>query len=71
VVAADKLHNLTAIERDLGQLGATLWSRFNATPDLQRWYYNAVIEILKERLDNPIVVSLMGIYDQVRPQMTA
>jgi (p)ppGpp synthase/HD superfamily hydrolase len=71
VVAADKLHNLTAIERDLGQLGATLWSRFNATPDLQSWYYDSAIEILKERLDNPIVVSLMGIYYQVRPQMTA
>jgi (p)ppGpp synthase/HD superfamily hydrolase len=43
VVAADKLHNLTAIQRDLRQEGAALWSRFNATPDLQRWYYDSVI----------------------------
>jgi (p)ppGpp synthase/HD superfamily hydrolase len=69
VVAADKLHNLTAIQRDLGQLGTALWSRFNATPDQQRWYYDSAIEILNERLDNPIVVSLMEIYNQVRPQM--
>jgi hypothetical protein len=69
VVAADKLQNQTAIERDLEQLGETLWSRFNATPDLQRWYYDSVIEILNERLDNPIVCSLNETYARVRPQM--
>src|ERR1039457_5654488 len=69
VVAADKLHNLTAIERDLGQIGATLWSRFNAKPDLQRWYYDSVIEILNERLKNPIVTSLIEVFKRVRPQM--
>ena len=69
VVAADKLHNLTAIERDLGQIGATLWSRFNAKPDLQRWYYDSVIEILKERLNNPIVQSLDKTYARVREKM--
>jgi (p)ppGpp synthase/HD superfamily hydrolase len=69
VVAADKLQNQTAIERDLEQLGETLWSRFNATPDLQRWYYDSAIEILSERLDNPIVCSLNETYARVRPQM--
>ena len=69
VVAADKLHNLTAIERDLRQLGTALWSRFNATPDQQRWYYDSAIGILKERLDNPIVSSLVETYGQVRTQM--
>ncbi len=69
VVSADKLHNLTAIERDLGQIGATLWSRFNATPDLQRWYYDSVIEILKARLNNPIVASLDKTYARVREKM--
>ena len=69
VVAADKLHNLTAIERDLRLEGAALWSRFNAGPKQQRWYYDSVIEILNERLKNPIVVSLMEVYNQVRPQM--
>jgi (p)ppGpp synthase/HD superfamily hydrolase len=69
VVAADKLHNLTAIQRDLRLEGATLWSRFNAKPDLQRWYYDSAIEILKERLDNPIVTSLIEVFNRVRPQM--
>ncbi len=69
VVAADKLHNLTAIERDLEQLGETLWSRFNAGPKQQRWYYDSVIEILKERLNNPIVTSLDKTYARVREEM--
>jgi (p)ppGpp synthase/HD superfamily hydrolase len=69
VVAADKLHNLTVIQKDLRQLGTALWNRFNATPDQQRWYYDSVMEILNERLDNPIIVSLLEVYNQVRPQM--
>ncbi len=69
VVAADKLHNLTAIQRDLEQLGTALWSRFNAGPDEQRWYYDSVIKILKERLDNPIVSTLDETYARVRAQM--
>ena len=69
VVAADKLHNLMSMQRDFRQEGAALWNRFNARPEQQRWYYDASIEILKERLDNPIVVSLTETYRQVRPQM--
>jgi len=69
VVAADKLHNLAAIQRDLRLEGAALWSRFNAPPDLQRWYYDSAIEILKERLNNPIVFSLVETYRNVRTHM--
>ena len=69
VVAADKLHNLTAIERDLRQESAALWNRFNAPPEQQLWYYDSAIEILSERLDNPIVCSLNETYARVRPQM--
>jgi (p)ppGpp synthase/HD superfamily hydrolase len=69
VVAADKLHNLAAIQRDLRLEGAALWSRFNAPPDLQRWYYDSAIEILKERLNNTIVFSLVETYRNVRTHM--
>jgi (p)ppGpp synthase/HD superfamily hydrolase len=69
VVAADKLHNLTAIERDLELLGTDLWSRFNAPPKLQKWYYGQVIKIWKKRLKNPIVRSLEAFYGRVYPRM--
>jgi (p)ppGpp synthase/HD superfamily hydrolase len=70
VVAADKLHNLTAIRRDLEQIGAALWSRFNAPPNLQQWYYDSAIEILRERLGkHPIVSDLTNIWTNVKRQM--
>jgi (p)ppGpp synthase/HD superfamily hydrolase len=69
VVAADKLHNLTAIQRDLRLEGATLWSRFNAGPDDQLWYYQSVIKILKKRIDNPIVSNLKETFEKVRRQI--
>jgi HD domain len=42
VTAADKLHNLTAIIRDVRRDGPETLSRFNAGPDQQLWYFTAV-----------------------------
>src|SRR5665213_945083 len=70
VVAADKLHNLLSIQRDFQRIGNDLWLRFNAGPDDQMWYYDSVIEILKERLDNhPIVSTLKKTLTNVRRHM--
>jgi (p)ppGpp synthase/HD superfamily hydrolase len=69
VVAADKLHNLLSIQRDLSHEGADLWLRFNAGPDDQMWYYDSIVGILKKRLDNPIVSSLMETSENVRRQI--
>jgi (p)ppGpp synthase/HD superfamily hydrolase len=69
VLAADKLHNLMAMQKDLRKEGAALWSRFNAPPTLLRRYYDSAIHILKERLDNPIIASLEMTYGEVRKQM--
>lgn len=55
VIAADKLHNLTAIERDIRVVGQDVWKRFNAEPPDLFWYYDSVVEILEARLRNPIV----------------
>jgi hypothetical protein len=70
VVAADKLHNLMSIQRDLRKEGSGLWSRFNAGPNLQMWYYESVTGLLRERLKNPIVRTLMETWQTVRKQMT-
>lgn len=65
VVAADKLHNLTSIERDL-RAGHNVWKRFNAEPPDQFWYYDSVVEILENRLKNSIVPTLRGTLERVR-----
>jgi hypothetical protein len=66
VVAADKLHNLTAIERDLLAVGQDVWRRFNAEPPDQFWYYGSVVEILERGLKNPIVQCLKETLERVR-----
>ncbi|WP_109485404.1 HD domain-containing protein [Occallatibacter savannae] len=66
VTAADKLHNLSAIERDLRDKGPEIWKRFNAEPSDQFWYYDSVLEILESRLGNSIVQSLKDTLERVR-----
>ncbi|MGH6956106.1 MAG: HD domain-containing protein [Caulobacteraceae bacterium] len=45
VTAADKLHNLTAMLRDVRREGPSTLARFNA-PDRQVWYFTAIAEAL-------------------------
>lgn len=42
IVLSDKLHNLGSMLADL-DVGADLWSRFNAPPDRVLWYHRAMI----------------------------
>ncbi len=46
VTAADKLHNLSALVRDVRREGPATMSRFNAAPDRIVWYHGAVAEAL-------------------------
>lgn len=61
VAAADKLHNATSIVDDHRELGDELWSRFTTgRADDQRWYYEALTEVLVDRLpDHPTVRRLV------------
>lgn len=66
VVAADKLHNITAIERDLGFVGQEVWKRFDAEPADQFWYYDSVVEILESRLRSAMVQTLRETLERAR-----
>lgn len=57
VTAADKLNNARAMLRDHAAVGDELWARFNPDAD-HRWYYPAVLDVVRRRLDNPIVYEL-------------
>jgi hypothetical protein len=69
VTAADKLHNLTSILHDLRREGQEFWDRFNAGPDQQMWYYEAMIQMLKERLHNPVVGRLEDTLSDVQNEI--
>jgi len=46
VAAADKLHNLTAMIRDVRRDGAAAMNRFKAPPERQLWYFGEVVKAL-------------------------
>ncbi len=48
VTVADKVDNLRAIEADLAVHGDALWTRFNAGPADQLWYYRSALEAYRE-----------------------
>lgn len=48
VVAADKLHNLRSIGRELQAVGDRVWNRFSRPRDKQEWYYRNVLKSLGE-----------------------
>mgnify|MGYP001046541451 CR=1 FL=1 len=58
VSAADKLHNLQSLLRDLDHLGDDVWQRFNAGKHDQLWYYHSVLEALGQRWESPLLTEL-------------
>jgi (p)ppGpp synthase/HD superfamily hydrolase len=47
VTAADKLHNVTAMIRDVRRQGPATLLRFNAQPERLVWYFTAIAEALE------------------------
>jgi (p)ppGpp synthase/HD superfamily hydrolase len=58
VSAADKLHNARSILSDLREHGPSMWARFNAPAEAQRWYYSEVARILRARHDSVLTREL-------------
>lgn len=59
--AADLLHNLVSVVRDLDRVGARVMDRFNAGPGDVLWYYETAAELSAARLDPG-----HGLADEVR-----
>ncbi|MCP3936474.1 MAG: bifunctional (p)ppGpp synthetase/guanosine-3',5'-bis(diphosphate) 3'-pyrophosphohydrolase [Actinomycetia bacterium] len=49
VALADKRHNATDILADLRSLGPSVWDRFNAGPDQQKWFHEELASVFGER----------------------
>lgn len=60
VCAADKIHNVRSMVESFKEQGDEMWAKFNSPVDKKIWFYSQVYEILKEKLDNPIVEVLRG-----------
>lgn len=49
---ADKCDNIQSICDDYERLGDRLWKRFNRPKEKQKWYYETLMAIFAERLQN-------------------
>ena len=58
VSAADKLHNVRSIIRDLRMHGDEVWERFQGKRDGTLWYYEAVAGALLRRYHSPLTRDL-------------
>lgn len=48
VALADKLHNMRTIASDYAEIGEALWERFNRGKNSQRWYYQGLVQALRD-----------------------
>jgi len=48
VVLADKLDNIRAISSDYVEIGDELWERFNRGKDDQKWYYQGLLQAIRD-----------------------
>jgi len=55
IVAADKLHNIRSIIRDLQLRGNAVWSIFTGKREGSLWYYDEVIKALGQGWESPIL----------------
>ena len=58
VVAADKLHNVSAVLRDYHHIHDQIWQRFHGGKAGTLWYYRAVTDVLKDVANRPLVEEL-------------
>ena len=58
VIAADKLHNLLSIARDVENHGPEVWNRFRGKRDGTVWYHEEIVRALAENWEHPILAPL-------------
>ncbi len=63
VCAADKLHNVRALVRDLQTKGPSVWDRFNGRREGSLWYYKEITHALAINWQHPILIELQGAVD--------
>jgi (p)ppGpp synthase/HD superfamily hydrolase len=58
VKTADLLHNMVSLLADLDGSDdpAAVWTRFNAAPDRQLWYFDAIVGLARSRLGSSRLV---------------
>lgn len=64
VVIADKIDNLKSMNNDYFIMGESLWEKFNAPKDKQKWYYSEMRKIFEKRFspENMLLRSFQDLF---------
>ena len=66
VVACDKRHNLHAIVWDVKTHGPGVFDRFDSTPEQQVWYFESIVEILRDSIPGRLRAELQDLLEDLR-----
>lgn len=66
VSLADKTHNAGAIVADLAAHGQIVWDRFTGKRDGTLWYYEALVDAFRRRIDGPATDRLARLVLEMR-----
>ena len=69
IACADKIHNLRSLIESYTLRGETMWQSFPAGQAETFWFYHAVLTILCERLDHPLVTELTQTLTEAEEKM--
>lgn len=71
VSCADKIHNLRSLYLSLAEDREDVWGRFNAPKEEIKWYYGAILDYLRARLDGAMIEDYEEIFKRIWPDETA
>ena len=64
LIVADRLDNLLDFEKDLKQIGDTVWDSFNAGYEDQKWYNDMIANHMSDGLNEEDIPTFFGEYEQ-------
>jgi (p)ppGpp synthase/HD superfamily hydrolase len=65
VSLADKVHNVRSILFSYQQIGDELWRRFKGGKEGTLWYYQSLAQIFQEQNNNPLVIELLRLVQEL------
>lgn len=65
ISAADSIHNLRSLKETYDEVGESFFRAFGAPIEQKTAFYNSLIALIEERLQNPIVAELKKAYSQL------
>src|SRR5690606_5791568 len=65
IVAADKIHNIRSVLRDIVAVGPAVWDRFRGGHAGSIWYYQQVATALGNGWSHPILGELAGLVERL------